>query len=68
MKIDDIGAIEYDRNKNKVFGIKSAILWGHKGSTATPLMYFRKPKNMAQKDFDDILDRMYIRIFEREVR
>lgn len=68
MNLDKFDSIEFDRNKNRIFGIKSAILWGHKGSTAIPLMYFRKPKHMPQEDFDDLLDRIDVRIFEKKIR
>lgn len=66
MILDDIDTIEFDRNKEQILGVKSAILWGHKGSSATPLMYFRKPKNMPQEDFDNILDNLQINILKNK--
>lgn len=57
----EIIKIELDKNKNRIFGIKSAILWGYKNSnTSYPLIYLRKPKYMSEEEFNDILDRLEI--------
>lgn len=57
----EIIKIELDKNKNRIFGIKSAILWAFKSSNKSyPLIYLRKPKHMSDEEFEDILDRLEI--------
>lgn len=58
---DNIRSIEFDRNENHIFGIKSAILWGHreKGLTA-PLLYISKPKHISQEDFEYLINHIDI--------
>lgn len=54
-------SIEYDKNRNHVFGIKSAILWGHhKEGGTSPLIYISKPKHVSQEDFEEVLDKLDI--------
>lgn len=60
--LDEIKSFEYDRNKERIFGIKSAIVWGHYKSGSSPLFYITKPKHISQEDFDYILDRLEITI------
>jgi hypothetical protein len=59
---DDIRAIEFDRNRDKIFRIKSGILWGHSKHTngSFPLLYISKPKNISQADFELLLDNIDI--------
>lgn len=59
-----IRSIEFDKNKKKIFGIKSAILWGHsnKSNSCSPLIYITKPKHVTQEDFDEILEKLDINI------
>jgi hypothetical protein len=53
---------EFDRNKNKIFGIKSGIIWGHsrKINSISPLVYISKPKHVSQEEFDEILEKIRI--------
>lgn len=64
--LDKIESFEFDKNENKIFGIKSAILWGHsKNSNSTfPLVYISKPKHVSEEDFKLILDKLDINILK----
>jgi len=61
-----IHSFEYDKNRNKIFGIKSAIIWGHSKETNAifPILYISKPKNISQSDFELLLDKIDITIRE----
>ncbi len=63
-EIDKIRAIEFDKNKRKIFGIKSAIVWAYsiEDGKVYPLLYISKPKHLSQEDFDVVLDRLDIKI------
>lgn len=61
--LNEIRAIEYDRNRTKLFGIKSGIVWGHhKEGGSFPLLYISKPKHVSQADFEEILNKLDISI------
>lgn len=62
--LEKIESFEYDKNKNKIFGIKSAIVWGHsnENNSTFPLFYISKPKSVSQKDFELLLDKIDITI------
>lgn len=61
--LDGIRSIEYDRNRTKLFGIKSGIVWGHKKEGGSfPLLYISKPKHVSQADFEEILNKLDISI------
>lgn len=62
--LNDIRSIEFDRNRRKIFGIKSGILWGHSKHTNScfPLLYISKPKHISEKDFEILLDKLIIDI------
>lgn len=62
--LETIHSFEFDKNKNKVFGIKSGIVWGHSNKTnATfPMLYISKPKHITQEDFELLLDKIDISI------
>jgi hypothetical protein len=60
--IERIEAIEFDKNKNKIFGIKSAILWAYSGNGAFPLLYLSKPRHLSQEDYHEIISRVKINI------
>ncbi len=66
--LESIRSYEYDKNKTKVFGIKSAIIWGHSKNTNSsfPMLYISKPKNISQEDFELLLDSIDITIKEKE--
>ena len=56
--LDDIRAIEFDKNKKQMFGIKSAILWGFSKSSnsCSPLLYISKPRHISDEDYHYLLD------------
>jgi len=62
--LDDIRAIEFDTNQRKIFGLKSAIIWGHSKYTNSciPLLYISKPKHISQEDFEYLLNNLIINI------
>ena len=62
--LDRIRSIEFDRNRKKVLGIKSAVLWAHSkdNNGSYPLLYISKPKHISQEDYDFMLDRLDINI------
>lgn len=59
-----IRSFEYDKNRKTIFGIKSAIVWGHSKDTngSFPMLYISKPKNISQADFELLLDKLDIGI------
>lgn len=61
-----IRSFEYDKNRKAIFGIKSAIVWGHSKDTngSFPMLYISKPKNISQADFELLLDKLDIEIRE----
>lgn len=58
--LDKIGYYEFDRNRSHIFGIKSAIVWGHEFGRSFPLLYISKPKSVSQEDFEAMLERLEI--------
>ena len=62
--LDEIRSIEYDKNRTKIFGIKSAIIWGHskERSSTFPLLYISKPRSISQEDYELLLDKLQINI------
>jgi len=64
--LEKIKSIEYDRNQNHVFGIKSGILWGHAKDRngSFPLLYISKPRSISQEDFEEILNKLDINILK----
>ena len=60
--LEEIKSFEFDRNKKKIFGIKSGIVWGHSNTTngAFPMLYISKPKGISQQDFELLLDKIDI--------
>ena len=59
MKIE---SIEFDKNENHIFGIKSAILWGNDGKCQTPLLYLSRPKHISKDDYKKIIDNIHISV------
>lgn len=57
---DKLKSIEYDTNKDKIFGIKSAILWGTYDRGTSPLLYISKPKHISQEDFEYLIEHIDI--------
>ena len=62
--LDNISCIEFDKNKDKIFGIKSGILWGVKKDEAVafPILYISKPKHISDEDYQILLDNINISI------
>lgn len=60
--LQEIKSFEFDRNKKKIFGIKSGIVWGHSNTTngSFPMLYISKPKGIKQADFELLLDKIDI--------
>jgi hypothetical protein len=64
--LQQIRSYEYDKNRNNIFGIKSAIVWGHsnQGGGNFPLLYITKPKHISQEDFELLLNKLQIEILK----
>lgn len=62
--LNKIRSFELDKNKNKVFGIKSAIIWGHNKDSngCFPMLYLTKPKHVSQEDYNELLNKIDISI------
>ena len=62
--LNKLRAVSFDRNKNKIFGIKSGILWGYSNETngSFPLLYISKPKHISEEDFEILLNNLEIKI------
>ena len=62
--LDKIRSFEFDKNRKKLFGIKSGIVWGHSKDTNSsfPILYISKPKDISQEDFELLLDKIDISI------
>lgn len=62
--LDNVRAIEFDRNKNHIFGLKSGIVWGFssKSNSSFHLLYISKPKSVSQADFELLLENLIIEI------
>jgi len=47
--LDTIRSFEFDKNRKRIFGIKSAIIWGHSNTinASSPLLYISKPKSIS---------------------
>lgn len=58
----NIKSFEFDKNKSRLFGIKSGIIWGHRvdKSAIFPLLYISKPKAISQEDFEELLNSIEI--------
>lgn len=56
--LDKIKSFEFDKNENKIFGIKSAIIWGHSNRTngIFPLLYLRKPKHISEEEYQELIN------------
>ena len=57
-----IKSFEVDKNETKLFGIKSAIIWGNspKANTQFPLLYLRKPKNISEEEYNELINSIEI--------
>lgn len=57
-----IKSFELDKNQNKIFGIKSAIIWGNssENNSMFPLLYLRKPKNISDEEYSELINSIQI--------
>lgn len=64
--LETIRSFEYDKNDKKIFGIKSAIVWGHSSESncCYPLFYISKPKHISEEDFKIIKNKIKIDILK----
>jgi len=64
---DEIRAFEFDHNKNHIFGIKSAIVWGHSAhsNSCFPILYLRKPKGITQEQYEELIDAIEIQFVKK---
>ena len=62
--LDTIKSFEFDTNRNKIFGIKSGIVWGRSNKIhgSFPMLYISKPKHISQEDFELLLSKLDIYI------
>jgi hypothetical protein len=62
--LDKIKSFEFDKNRNKIFGIKSGIVWGHsnENNSMFPILYISKPRNISKEDFELLLNKIDITI------
>ena len=60
--IDGAKHFAFDKNENKMFGVKSGILWRYskEKNSCSPALYFSKPKHVSQEDFEEILSRLRV--------
>mgnify|MGYP000064607369 CR=1 FL=1 len=51
----------FDKNKNNILGIKSAIVFGNlKNNTLIPVLYIRKSKYISEEDYKILLNKITI--------
>lgn len=55
MKFQEIEQVSFSRLGFSPH-VKSPIIWGHKGSIITPLLYLTKPKSVSVEDWNEFLD------------
>lgn len=51
-------SFSFDKNEKHIFGIKSAIVWGHSNisNSESPILYISKPKHISQEEYEELLD------------
>lgn len=56
--LNEIRSFEFDKNRKKIFGIKSGIVWGHSKDTngSFPMLYISKPKGITEEQFNELLN------------
>lgn len=62
-----IKSFEFDRNRTKIFGLKSGIVWGHSNKTnsSSPLLYISKPKGISIEEYEELLDSIDIQFIKK---
>ena len=62
MIFNTIKSVSFDKNEDRIFGIKSGIVWGHRKKTGAlfPLLYISKPKHISENDFKTLLSTITI--------
>jgi len=62
---DKLKSFEFDKNKNKIYGIKSAIIWGNTETGTSPILYISKPKHVSQEDYNELLNSIDIQFIKK---
>ena len=64
---DKFKSFSFDRNKSRLFGIKSGIIWGYfkDKNSVSPILYISKPKHISQEEFDELLDSIEINFVKK---
>jgi len=63
---DDLKSFSFDTNKQKLYGLKSGIVWGnYERGGSSPILYISKPKHLSQEDFDELLDSIDIQFIKK---
>lgn len=75
--LDRMRSFEYDKNRDRIFGIESAIVWCNSkddNGAVFPILYISKSKHISQEDYELLLDNIEIRIknkhydYKRKIR
>lgn len=59
---DEIEDLEFDKNADNKFGIKSPIIWAYSKKTngMYPVLYLRKPKHISEDFFNELINSLSI--------
>ena len=59
---DNLRGFEVYPNEDKIFGIKSAIIFGinKNENSSSPLLYLTKPKNITDEQYKELISRIKI--------
>jgi hypothetical protein len=59
---DTFNSFEFDKNKDRIFGIKSGIIWGNVKDTylTQPILYISKLKSITEDEFQELLNSINI--------
>ena len=65
---DELKAFSFDKNEQKQFGIKSAIVWGHAKdiNEIYPILYISKPKHISEEHYRELVDALKIEFVENK--
>ena len=60
-------SFSFDKNEEKIFGIKSAIIWGQSSeeNAEYPLLYISKPKGIPEEEYKELLNCIEIQFIKR---
>jgi len=62
---DRLKSFEFDKNKNKIYGLKSAIIWGNDERGTSPILYISKPKHVSLEDYNELLNSIDIQFLKK---